>query len=51
MAPLSELTLTPYRRTQPDREPIEERHSKTLAAVEQQKCLLKDQPLRHFRRM
>ena len=28
MAPLSKLTLTSYRRTQPNRDPIEERLSK-----------------------
>ena len=40
MAPLSKLTLTSYRRTQPNRDPIEERRSKTLAALEQQKLVL-----------
>ncbi|MDB0018068.1 hypothetical protein N9D84_02330 [Planktomarina temperata] len=40
MAPLSKLTLTSYRRTQPNRDPIEERRSKTLAAIEQQKLVL-----------
>jgi hypothetical protein len=34
MAPLSKLTLTSYRRTQPNRDPVEERRSKTLAAGE-----------------
>ena len=41
MAPLSKLTLTSYRRTHPNRDPIEERRSKTLAALEQQKLVLK----------
>ena len=40
MAPLSKLTLTSYRRTQPNRDPVEERRSKTLAAIEQQKLVL-----------
>lgn len=40
MAPLSKLTLTSYRRTQPHRGPVEERRSKTLAALEQQKLVL-----------
>ena len=40
MAPLSKLTLTSYRRTQPNRDPIEERRRKTLAALEQQKIVL-----------
>jgi len=40
MAPLSKLTLTSYRRTQPNGDPIEERRSKTLAAIEQQKLVL-----------
>ena len=40
MAPLSKLTLTSYRRTQPNRDPVEERRSKTLAALEQQKLVL-----------
>jgi len=40
MAPLSKLTLTSYRRTQPNRDPIEERRSKTLAALAQQKLVL-----------
>jgi hypothetical protein len=40
MAPLSKLTLTSYRRTQPNRDPVEERCSKTLAALEQQKLVL-----------
>ena len=40
MAPLSKLTLTSYRRTQPHRDPVEERRSKTLAALEQQKLVL-----------
>ena len=40
MAPLSKLTLTSYRRTQPHRDPIEERRSKTLAALTQQKLVL-----------
>ena len=40
MAPLSNLTLTSYRRTQPNRDPVEERRSKTLAALEQQKLVL-----------
>ena len=41
MAPLSKLTLTSYRRTQPNRDPVEERRSKTLAALAQQKLVLK----------
>ena len=28
MAPLSKLTLTSYRRTQPNRDPVDERRSK-----------------------
>jgi hypothetical protein len=40
MAPLSKLTLTSYQRTQPNRDPIEERRSKTLAALAQQKLVL-----------
>ena len=40
MAPLSKLTLTSYRRTQPHRDPVEERRSNTLAALEQQKLVL-----------
>ena len=32
MAPLSKLTLTSHRRTQPNRDPIEERRNKTLTA-------------------
>ena len=40
MAPLSKLTLTSYRRTQPHRDPVEERRSKTLAAIAQQKLVL-----------
>ena len=40
MAPLSKLTLTSYRRTQPNRDPVEERRSKSLAALEQQKLVL-----------
>ena len=40
MAPLSKLTLTSYRRTQHHRGPVEERRSKTLAALEQQKLVL-----------
>jgi hypothetical protein len=40
MAPLSKLTLTSYRRTHPNRDPIEERRSKTLAALAQQKLVL-----------
>lgn len=40
MTPLSKLTLTSYRRTQPNRDPVEERRSKTLAALEQQKLVL-----------
>jgi hypothetical protein len=40
MAPLSKLTLTSYRRTQNNRDPIEERRSKTLAALAQQKLVL-----------
>ena len=42
MAPLSKLTLTSYRRTQPNRDPVEERRSKTLAALEQK--LLENTP-------
>ena len=40
MAPLSKLTLTSYRRTHPNRDPIEERRRKTLAALTQQKLVL-----------
>jgi len=40
MAPLSKLTLTSYRCTQPNRDPVEERRSKTLTALEQQKLVL-----------
>ena len=40
MAPLSKLTLTSYRRTHPNQDPVEERRSKTLAALEQQKLVL-----------
>ena len=40
MAPLSKLKLTSYRRTQPNRDPIEERRRKTLAALQQQKLVL-----------
>jgi hypothetical protein len=40
MAPLSKLTLTSYRRAQPNRDPVEERRSKILAALEQQKLVL-----------
>ena len=40
MAPFSKLTLTSYQRTQPNRDPIEERRSKTLAALAQQKLVL-----------
>lgn len=40
MAPLSKLTLTSYRRTQPHRDLVEERRSKTLAALAQQKLVL-----------
>jgi hypothetical protein len=40
MAPLSKLTLTSYRRTQPNRDPIEERRNKTLTALKQQKRVL-----------
>jgi len=40
VAPLSKLALTSYQRTHPNRDPIEERHSKTLAALEQQKMLI-----------
>jgi len=40
MAPLSKLTLTSYRRTQPNRDPVEDRRNKTLAALEQQKLVL-----------
>ena len=40
MAPLSKLTLTSYRRTHPNRDPIEERRRKTLAALAQQKLVL-----------
>lgn len=37
MAPLSKLTLTPYRRTHSNRDSVEERHNKTLAALKQKK--------------
>ena len=40
MAPLSKLTLTSYRRTQPNRDPVEARRGKTLAAIAQQKLVL-----------
>ena len=40
MVPLSKLTLTYYRRTHPNRDPIEERRSETLAALAQQKLVL-----------
>ena len=40
MAPLSKLTLTSYRRTQPNRDPIEERRNKTLTTLDQQKLVL-----------
>ena len=40
MAPLSKLTLTSYRRTQPNRDPVDERRDKTLAALDQQKLVL-----------
>ena len=40
MAPLSKLTLTSYRRTQPNRDHVEERRGKTLAPLEQQKLVL-----------
>jgi hypothetical protein len=40
MAPLSKLILTSYRRTQPNRDPVEERRNKTLVALEQQKLVL-----------
>ena len=40
MAPLSKLTLTSYQRTQTYRDPVEERRSKTLAALAQQKLVL-----------
>lgn len=40
MAPLSKLTLTSYQRTQPNRDPVEERRSKTLTALQQQKLVL-----------
>ena len=40
MAPLSKLTLSSYRRTQTNPDPVEERRSKTLAALEQQKLVL-----------
>ena len=40
MAPLSKLTLTSYRRSHPNRDPIEERRCKTLAALAQQKLVL-----------
>ena len=50
MAPLSKLTLTSYRRTQPYRDPIEERRSKTLAGLEQQKLVLPAAQKGHDRR-
>jgi hypothetical protein len=37
---VSKLILTSYRRTYPYRDPIEERRSKTLVALEQQKLVL-----------
>ena len=40
MASVSKLTLTSYRCTYPYRDPIEERRSKTLAILEQQKLVL-----------
>ena len=40
MASLSKLTLTSYRRTQPNRDPVDERRGKTLAALAQQKLVL-----------
>jgi len=40
MASLSKLTLTSYRRTQPNRDPFEARRGKTLAAIAQQKLVL-----------
>ena len=40
MAPLSKLTLTSYRRMQPNRDPVEDRRNKTLTALEQQKLVL-----------
>ena len=40
MAPLSKLTLTSYRRTQPNRDPVDKRRGKTLAALDQQKLVL-----------
>ena len=40
MAPLSKLTLTSYRRTQSNRDPVEARRGKTLAALAQQKMVL-----------
>ena len=40
MASVSKLTLTSYRRTYPHRDLIEERRSKTLATLEQQKLVL-----------
>jgi len=40
MVPLSKLTLTSYRRMQPNRDPVEERRSETLVALEQQKLIL-----------
>ena len=36
----SKLTLTSYRRTQPNQYPVEERRSKILTALEQQKLVL-----------
>ena len=40
MAPLSKLTLTSNRRTQSNRDPVEARRGKTLAALAQQKLVL-----------
>jgi len=40
MAPLSKLTLTSYRHTQRNRDPVDERRNKTLAALERQKLVL-----------
>ena len=40
MASASKLTLTSYRCTYPYRDPIEERRSKTLATLRQQKLIL-----------
>ena len=42
MAPLSKLTLKSYRRTQLNRDPVEERRSETLTALMQQKLVLAD---------